>query len=66
MILVNKYLDKFGAQTTSVPDDNYFIEGKGSALYKLDDLTTTSPFSKPQILKVHKVHLTSEKKEINW
>ncbi len=32
------FIDKFGAQTTSVPDDNYFIEGKGSALYKLDDL----------------------------
>ena len=23
-------------QTTTVPDDNYFIEGKGSALYKKD------------------------------
>ncbi len=32
------FIDKFGAQTTSVPDDNYFIEGKGSPLYKLDDL----------------------------
>ena len=27
-------------QTTSVPDDNYFLEGKGSALYKRDDLQT--------------------------
>jgi flagellar hook protein FlgE len=34
------FIDKFGAQTTSVPDDNYFLEGKGSALYKLDDLKT--------------------------
>ncbi|MEK9532283.1 MAG: flagellar hook-basal body protein, partial [Alphaproteobacteria bacterium] len=24
--------------TTQVPDDNYFLEGKGSPLYKLDDL----------------------------
>ncbi len=32
------FIDRFGAQTTSVPDDNYFLEGKGSALYKLDDL----------------------------
>ena len=26
------FIDRFGAQTTQVPDDNYFIEGKGSAL----------------------------------
>lgn len=32
------FIDRFGQQTTSVPDDNYFLEGKGSALYKLDDL----------------------------
>ena len=32
------FIDRFGAQTTTVPDDNYFLEGKGSALYKLDDL----------------------------
>jgi len=32
------YIDRFGAQTTEVPDDNYFLEGKGSPLYKLDDL----------------------------
>ena len=37
------FIDKFGAQTTSVPDDNYFIEGKGSALYKKDDLNTLVP-----------------------
>ena len=24
------YIDRFGAQTTNVPDDNYFLEGKGS------------------------------------
>lgn len=32
------FIDSFGNQTTSVPDDNYFLEGKGSPLYKLDDL----------------------------
>ena len=37
------FIDKFGAQTTTVPDDNYFIEGKGSALYKLDDLQQQVP-----------------------
>mgnify|MGYP000608723794 FL=1 len=34
------FIDRFGQQTTKVPDDNYFLEGKGSALYKLDDLQT--------------------------
>jgi flagellar hook protein FlgE len=34
------FVDRFGNQTTSVPDDNYFLEGKGSPLYKLDDLRT--------------------------
>ena len=34
------FIDRFGMQTTSVPDDNYFLEGKGSALYKRDDLQT--------------------------
>jgi len=28
------FIDRFGMQTTKVPDDNYFLEGKGSALYK--------------------------------
>ena len=32
------FIDRFGSQTTQVPDDNYFLEGKGSPLYKLDDL----------------------------
>ena len=32
------FIDRFGSQTTDVPDDNYFLEGKGSPLYKLDDL----------------------------
>ena len=32
------FIDRFGNQTTVVPDDNYFLEGKGSPLYKLDDL----------------------------
>jgi flagellar hook protein FlgE len=34
------FVDRFGNQTTEVPDDNYFLEGKGSPLYKLDDLRT--------------------------
>jgi flagellar hook protein FlgE len=37
------FIDRFGSQTTQVPDDNYFIEGKGSALYKLDDLQQQIP-----------------------
>ncbi len=37
------FIDRFGKQTTDVPDDNYFIEGKGSALYKLDDLQQLIP-----------------------
>ena len=37
------FIDEFGAQTTTVPDDNYFLEGKGSPLYKLDDLKTQVP-----------------------
>ena len=34
------FIDRFGQQTTKVPDDNYFLEGKGSPLFKLDDLKT--------------------------
>ena len=34
------FIDRFGMQTTKIPDDNYFIEGKGSALYKRDALQT--------------------------
>ena len=34
------FVDRFGNQATQVPDDNYFLEGKGSPLYKLDDLRT--------------------------
>ena len=37
------FIDRFGQQTTKVPDDNYFLEGKGSALYKLDDLQQQVP-----------------------
>ena len=37
------FIDRFGKQTTDVPDDNYFLEGKGSALYKLDDLQEIVP-----------------------
>ena len=32
------FIDRFGTQTVAVPDDNFFIENKGSPLYKLDDL----------------------------
>ena len=38
------FIDRFGMQTTTVPDDNYFLEGKGSALYKQDSLRTLVPF----------------------
>lgn len=34
------FVDRFGNQTTQVPDDNYFLEGKGAPLYKMDDLQT--------------------------
>jgi len=34
------FVDRFGNQATEVPDDNYFLEGKGSPLYKLDKLRT--------------------------
>ena len=34
------FVDRFGNQATEVPDDNYFLEGKGSPLYKLDNLQT--------------------------
>ena len=37
------FVDRFGNQITRVPDDNYFLEGKGSPLYKLDDLRTQVP-----------------------
>ena len=37
------FIDRFGKQTTDVPDDNYFLEGKGSSLYKLDDLQELIP-----------------------
>ncbi|MDA8675550.1 flagellar hook-basal body complex protein [Alphaproteobacteria bacterium] len=37
------FVDRFGQQTTSIPDDNYFIEGKGAPLYKKDDLQTLVP-----------------------
>ena len=35
-------------RTTKVPDDNYFLEGKGSALYKLDDLKTLVDSTQPE------------------
>ena len=37
------FIDRFGRQTTTVPDDNYFLEGKGSPLYKKDDLESLIP-----------------------
>ena len=37
------FVDRFGNSTTVVPDDNYFLEGKGSPLYKMDDLNTQVP-----------------------
>ena len=43
------FIDRFGKQTTSVPDDNYFIEGKGSALYKKDDLNTLVPSQRAKV-----------------
>ena len=44
------FVDRFGNQTTNVPDDNYFLEGKGSPLYKLDDLKTQVP-SRPASIR---------------
>ncbi|ADE39092.1 flagellar hook-basal body complex protein [Candidatus Puniceispirillum marinum] len=44
------FIDRFGRQTTTVPDDNYFLEGKGSPLYKLDDLQKLIP-SSPATIK---------------
>jgi len=43
------FIDRFGKQTTTVPDDNYFIEGKGSALYKKDDLNTLVPSQRARV-----------------
>ena len=44
------FIDRFGRQTTDVPDDNYFLEGKGSPLYKLDDQQELIP-SQPAKLR---------------
>ncbi|MDA1042066.1 MAG: flagellar hook-basal body complex protein [Proteobacteria bacterium] len=44
------FIDRFGAQTVNIPDDNYFIENKGSPLYKLDDLNQEVP-SQPAALQ---------------
>ena len=35
---VDQYIDKFGQKTTAPPDPAYILEGKGSPLYKADDL----------------------------
>ena len=44
-----QFIDKFGNITTRVPDDNYFLEGKGSKLYKADDLKNKVNSSPAQI-----------------
>ena len=44
-----QFIDKFGNVTTKVPDDNYFLEGKGSKLYKADDLRNKVNSSPAQI-----------------
>ena len=46
----NCSLTVLGAETTDVPDDNYFLEGKGSPLYKLDDQQQLIP-SQPAKLR---------------
>ena len=35
---VAQFIDKFGQRTTDVPDPAFILEGKGSPLYKADDL----------------------------
>jgi flagellar hook protein FlgE len=39
------FVDRFGRETTvaGIPDDNYFSEGKGSALYRKDELNEVIP-----------------------
>ena len=37
------FIDRFGNQTTQIPDDTYILEGKSTPLYKLDDLQTQIP-----------------------
>ena len=39
------YIDRFGNETTvaGIPDDNFFAEGKGSALYRRDNLNEQVP-----------------------
>ena len=39
------YIDRFGRETTieNIADDNYFAEGKGSPLYRRDDLNQVIP-----------------------
>ena len=52
------FVDRFGRQTTEVPDDTYFLEGKGSKLYKLDDLQ--------QLLPSEPAKLTGEQTEFDF
>lgn len=46
------YMDRFGRETTldNIPDDTFFADGKGSALYKKDNLNQMVP-SSPARLK---------------
>ncbi|MFC7703622.1 flagellar hook-basal body complex protein [Plastorhodobacter daqingensis] len=37
------FIDRFGNQTSQVPDDNYYLDGRASPLYKLDDLRSKVP-----------------------
>ena len=41
------FIDRFGRETivSDIPDDNYFAEGKGSPLYRLDDLNEKGPIT---------------------
>ncbi len=43
------FIDRFGNQTTSVPDDSFTLEGKSSPLYKLDEQNDRVP-SQPAAL----------------
>ena len=45
------FIDRFGRETiaSDIPDDNFFAEGKGSPLYRLDDLNQKVP-SQPATL----------------
>ena len=52
------FVDRFGRQTTKFPMIPYFLEGKGSKLYKLDDLQ--------QLLPSEPAKLTGEQTEFDF